>query len=321
MSDAQTPSATRRASVVIPTRGGRDRLHWPLDALRKQTVPVEVVVVVDGDVDGTEDLLRRYRDEGMETLRWHVFEENQGRSRALNHGFAMAEGDVLIRCDDDLEPAPDFVERHVAAHEGQEYSGAVGLTLNVYPDGPYAEAYGRPAARQHVDAALASPPETHWKHWAANCSITRAAHEVLGGYDEDYRRYGWEDVDMGYRVHSAGYPVRIHEELTTPHYGPALTTRARAVRALHSGAARELFEQKHGTEALGGPGRPGGAWGLAVRALAAVSTEPVVERVSRAVDAALPRVPHAVGRKLVALTVEAAGRSGVLHPARARTTF
>lgn len=311
------------ASVVIPTRGGRDRLHYPLDALRRQDrQDFEVIVVVDGDVDGTEEMLARRRAGGMTNLRSIVLPENRGRSVALNTGFSAARGEVLIRCDDDLEPAPDFVDGHVRAHRDEAGpAGVIGPMGNVFPDSAYAVAYGRPATERHVAAALALPPGEQWMHWAGNCSVTRRTHETVGPYDEDYRRYGWEDVDMGYRIHRAGGSVRIHPELETPHHVAATSTVSRAQRALHAGAARELFLTKHGAHALGPRSRPRGLWGLAVRGLAAVLTQPLLIALARSVDRLLPHVPPAVGYKLVSLLVESAGRAGTLHPARARGSF
>ncbi|WP_048679498.1 glycosyltransferase family 2 protein [Kocuria sp. HSID16901] len=315
-------TAEPAASVVIPTRGGRARLHFPLDALRNQTrSDFEVIVVIDGDIDDTLTLVQQYQADGFETLRVHRFEENQGRSRALNQGIEMARGRVIIRCDDDLEPRPDFVDRHIHAHRGRDLSAVVGLTTNIFPDGAYAQAYGRPANDAFIAEARRSSPDTHWKFWAANCSATRAAYQRVGGYDEAYRRYGWEDVDMGYRLAASGMSVRIDPSLTAKHHGPALTAEGRTLRSLHSGAAREIFVLTHGGEALGPPHKPGGPWGWAVRSLATVMTEPVARAVSRLVDRLLPVLPATLGRKLVALCVEAAGLSGIRHPGRARTTF
>ncbi|SQC37432.1 Undecaprenyl-phosphate 4-deoxy-4-formamido-L-arabinose transferase [Rothia kristinae] len=118
-----TADVAVRASVIIPTRGGRDRLHHPLDALQRQSIDdFEVIVVVDGDVDDTAGLLETYRREGMTRLRSIVFPENRGRSAALNAGFDAARGDILIRCDDDLEPGAEYVQRHLEAHPARTAS-------------------------------------------------------------------------------------------------------------------------------------------------------------------------------------------------------
>ena len=316
-------AAPVRASVIIPTRGGRDRLHHPLDALRRQSIEdFEVIVVVDGDVDDTAGLLETYRREGMTRLRSIVFPQNRGRSAALNAGFDAARGQILIRCDDDLEPGPEYVQRHLEAHPDPDgLSGVIGLYDNRYPETPYARVYGRPMNTRFRQDAEATPAGRQWRYWAGNCSVTRHVHDLVGGYDRDYRRYGWEDVDMGWRLAQAGADVRIEPGLLTPHHVAATTTASRARRALHSGAARELFLAKHGQEALGPQRRPAGLWGAAVRGLAAVLTETRLERIAGGVDRILPRIPEGLGRKLVALCVEAAGHAGERHPDRARRTF
>lgn len=320
----EAASSTRplAASVVVPSRAGRGRLPVLLEALAHQTrQDFEVLVAVDGDVDGTAAFLEEHRASTPYLLRAVVLSENRGRSAALNAGIAAARARILIRLDDDMEPAPDTVDRHIRAHGEQELSAVAGLTQDVLPDSAYARAYGRPQVRRFAQQALATTPQRQWRYWAGNCSATRAAHALVGGYDEDYRRYGWEDVDFGYRLHAAGVPLRLDGGFDVAHHAAAGSVLARAQRALHSGASRDVFVSKHGPGPLGEVHRPSGPWGLAVRAVAAVLTEPVLRWVAGGADRALPHLPVPVAGKLAALCVEAAGRSGALHPARARKTF
>ena len=142
-----------RTSIVVPTRGGRDRLPVLLDGLARQTdTDLEVLVVVDGDVDDTEELVARRTDLDVRAI---VFPENRGRSAALNAGFAAARGEILVRMDDDLDPEPSYVAGQVAAHAG-EPRGVVGLCRNVYPDTAYAEVYGAPMDLRSRAAAYAT---------------------------------------------------------------------------------------------------------------------------------------------------------------------
>lgn len=310
-------------SVIVPSRGGAFRLPVLLNALSQQNdQDFEVIVVVDGDIDGSAELLAGQEMRSLvPSLRVIDFGENRGRSAALNAGHDAAQGRVLIRCDDDLEPARDFIALHRAAHADGP-AGAIGLYRNVLPNTPYAHAYGRDADRRHSASALASPVDIQWRYWAGNVSVTRDTWELIGPYDEGYRRYGWEDVDYGYRLHRAGIPVRIHPELTTDHHVAATTTAIRARRALHSGAARERFLQKF-PEARplmeGTPGR--GPWNLAVRGLAAVSGENTYQRYGAVVDRLAKVLPTSVARKAIALGVEAAGRTGIQHPERIQGRF
>lgn len=311
------------ASVIVPTRGGAARLPVLLTALSRQDdQDFEVIVVIDGDTDGSEALLQQPSIVSLvPALRVIAFPDNRGRAAALNVGLEAARGDVLIRADDDLEPSHHYIALHRSGHRSGP-AGVIGLTRNILPDTPYASAYGRDADRRHLRDALSVPQDMQWRHWAGNVSITRQTWERIGGYDEDYRRYGWEDVDYGYRLHRAGIPVRIHPELTTDHHVAATTTAVRARRALHSGAAREKFLEKfpEARPLLGGaPGRD--PWSLAVRGLSAVAGEKTYQRYGAVVDRLSTVLPAPVARKAIALGVEAAGRTGIQHPERIRGRF
>ena len=325
MSDPQpTPTGpAKEAAVVVPSRGGAQRLPRLIRAFAAQqdAPPYEVHVVLDGDVDGSAAVLERLRaDHPSVDLSWTVFPENRGRAAALNAGTAATTGRIVVRCDDDLEPGPHYVRDHVRAHDGGD-GGAIGLPRNVLPSTAYQRVYGDAADLRHAQEAYALPADQVWRHWAGNVSLPRTLLEQLGGYDEAYRRYGWEDVDLGYRLHAAGYPVRFVRELETPHHAAAVTTYTKARRALHSGASRQQFIQAHGAAPLGGDRAPGGLWGLAVRGTGAITTETTLKPMAGAVDALADRLPKRLAEKLIALVVEGAAETGRAHPARATRRF
>lgn len=301
-----------RASIVVPTRGGATRLLHLLDALRLQTESSwEAIVVIDGDVDESAAVVDLAA--GDLPVRALVLPENRGRSAALNAGFAQARGEVLIRCDDDLRPGPDYVAAHLARHEGAS-CGVVGLYRNVFPPTPYARVYGAPRDERFRAEAYAAPADRRWRYWAGNVSVTRESYERVGGYDPAFRAYGWEDVDWGYRLHAAGVPVLLAPELETPHHVAATTTEGRVRRAFHAGAARRAFEAKHGSAALGAAPRARGAWGRIVDRTAARDGRAALEARARRADRALSRMPRWAAEKRVAWLVEAAGLSGQQRP-------
>lgn len=319
MSTTQAP----RLSVIVASYGGAQRLPHLLDALlhQNQAPSYEVCVVIDGDIDGSAAVIERWKECHPDfALAYQVFDTNQGRVAALNAAAAMACGEILIRADDDLQPTPDYLHLHSRAHEGSGPMGVIGLYRNQYPDTPYARAYAYRADHNFRDQAYRSDSTQRWRYWAGNVSIPRTVFWDVGGYDPDYRRYGWEDVDFGYRLHTRSIPVILAPELETTHNAAATTTRSRVLRALHAGAARAIFTAKHGDNALPVV-LPTGVWGVLVRGIAAVAGSKTFHAVTAVVDRILPVVPSAIGEKTVALLVESAGLAGSSHPERARETF
>ncbi|MDO4919672.1 glycosyltransferase family 2 protein [Kocuria sp.] len=313
---------TPRASVVVPTRGGAHRLPVLLAALERQRgADFEVVPVVDGDVDGSEAVIAAWSGRGVLTLRPVVLPENAGRAGALNAGLRHAAGDVLIRCDDDLDPGPDFVAGHVRRHDAAPGPvGVVGPCRNVLPDTAFARSYGNAAARRSLAAVRQTPPEDAWRLWGGNVSVSAGTARALGGYDERYRGYGWEDVDYGFRLHQAGIPVLVAPELIVDHLMGATTTLLRARRALHAGAARRRFGEFHGSAAAAAPSERS-AWRVLVGLTAKLVTEQTLRLVCPAVDAVSDHLPPWVAEKTVALLVEAADAAGTRHPRRAGAAF
>ena len=308
-----------KAAVIIPSRGGADILHYPLDALAAQTEKdFQVIVVLDGDIDNSEAVLDRYIAEGKLNLTKIVFEENRGRVAALNAGHRAADADILIRCDDDLEPAADYVEVQIRLH--RDYDGVIGTLKNVYPDTPYSQVYGNFRDARFKEGALSVAEEGRWLYWNGNSSISAEYFDHTGGYDPAYRLYGWEDVDMGKMVHDVGGRIIISDEVEVKHYAEATTTAVRALRALHSGSARTSFVRKHGDAAHPAP-NPTGLWGFLVKTLARFTTEKTIKALGDASDKILLKLPAKAAEKLVALQVEAASYAGIHYPERAQKVF
>lgn len=298
-------------SIVVPSRAGAERLPRLLDALRRQEgCNWEAVIVLDGDIDGSAQVVTDHAaDLPVRTV---TFPENRGRAAALNAGFDAAGGEVLVRMDDDVEPRADFAAQHALLHCGRRI-GIVGPCEDVFPDTAYARAYGRPAEARVRAESYATAPGEGWRLWSGNVSVTREVYDEVGPYDTDFREYGWEDVDWGYRLHLAGVPVIAAPEVEALHHNPAVSVSARAARAFDSGRSRRRFELKHGTDALGVLSEAratSSPWNAAVAAAASLAGRGALRPMTRAIDAALPRVPRAVGEKLAALLVEAAGRAG-----------
>lgn len=313
--------STYSAAVIIPTRGGAAKLHYPLTALEQQTEKdFQVIVVIDGDIDQSADVVQNYINRGILNLSMIVFQENRGRVAALNAGHRAAEADILIRCDDDIEMKPNYVATHLSYHKEKPNRAVMGLVHNLYPDTPHARVYGYFRDQKFREDAYSTPQSNHWKFWAANCSMPANLYSQIGGYDPRYRLYGFEDVDMGKMLKDVGAEFVLAHDLEVKHHIAATTTAGKARRALFSGAARNIFLEKHGLDSLPAV-EPNGLWGKAVKALAKISTETSVKYMGNIADAIVDKIPVRMGEKLISLIVESASYAGATHPYRAQKTF
>ena len=305
------------ATVVVASHRGALRLPPLLEALSRQDHdgPWEVVVVLDGALDDSAEVLAQWKD--RLPLRVLGFPEQRGVVAALNEGFAAARGRVLIRCDDDLTPAPNMVRGHVEHHRGRDDLGVSCAMRDVVPDTEYTRTYGAATGRRRLEQWYTRPPGLRWVDWSAHNSTTRAAWDRLDhGFDPRFV-YG-QDSELGYRLARSGVTIVVDPELEVEHRGAALSAANRVPRAYVAGASRALFERVHGTSHEVAEPAPTStrerAWSGAVRLVSWVLRDwSSYQRLGRAVEAWGPRLPRALGSRLVGLATESAARAGRLH--------
>lgn len=100
-------------SVIIPAFNSALFLPDALRSVLNQTYPhLEVVVVDDGSVDSTAELLAEWAAQDKR-VRW-VRQENQGLPSARNTGMRQASGELLAFLDADDVIMPEKLERQVA---------------------------------------------------------------------------------------------------------------------------------------------------------------------------------------------------------------
>ncbi len=193
-------------SVVVPTHERRDAVARLLEALAAQTADAasfEVVVVADGSTDGTVELVEGFAAPYALRAAW---QENAGRAAAANHAISLARAPLLVILDDDMVPAPGLLAAHLAAHDGRQTRFVMGPAPVRVPAGAHPFLRYMAATRNEHYARLAQPGHVfHVRElYSGNASVRRDVLLGVGGFDERYRTYGGEDVDLALRLQAAG---------------------------------------------------------------------------------------------------------------------
>ncbi|MBO5808675.1 MAG: glycosyltransferase family 2 protein [Bacteroidales bacterium] len=99
-------------SIVISLYNEEESLtelvRWIEDVMGREGYRYEIIMVDDGSVDGSWNLIKRLSAEN-ENIRGISFRRNYGKSAALFHGFNAAEGKVTITMDADLQDSPEEI--------------------------------------------------------------------------------------------------------------------------------------------------------------------------------------------------------------------
>jgi glucosyl-dolichyl phosphate glucuronosyltransferase len=101
-----------RFSIVIATYNRAAMLGDTLESLShlQPSGPWEVIVVDNNSPDHTRQVVEAAAPSFPVPLRY-VFEQEQGRSAALNGGFRVATGEIIVTTDDDVRVEPDWLDQ------------------------------------------------------------------------------------------------------------------------------------------------------------------------------------------------------------------
>lgn len=187
-----------RVTAVIPAYCDGARALATSRELRNQELPtgveLEIIVVDDGSPDNSSELLEE--EIGVQLVK---LSENQGRSAARNVGAKLSTGSVIVFMDSDCIPVTQsFIAAHLMALE----HGAVASTGHVIGRGDgfwdryQSEASARRERRHTLGLQGAGSSQ--------NLAVLKSAFISVGGFDEAFRRYGFEDRDLLLRLGAIG---------------------------------------------------------------------------------------------------------------------
>ncbi|TDB75480.1 glycosyltransferase [Micromonospora sp. KC723] len=236
---------SRRCSVVIPTYNRADLLAYTLESLTRQTLPAEefeVLIGDDGSTDHTASVVDRYRDR---LAIQHLFHEHDGfgAARARNAGIRRATGDICVMLDSGIMAHSGFLAAHLASHEsasgpvaviGYVYGfnlksdGANGIEQSIDPwdadttIGRFAAEQRHPDVRDEFylryDDDFADLPAPWVMYWTCNVSARTSQVREVGMFDENFRTWGGEDIDLAYRLHCDGARFVLSRQASAVHY-------------------------------------------------------------------------------------------------------
>ncbi len=99
-------------SVVVPLLNEQESLPeltaWIHRVLNAHQFSYEVILIDDGSRDGSWEMITELVQQNN-TVKGIKFRRNYGKSAALSEGFRVAQGDVVITMDADLQDSPDEV--------------------------------------------------------------------------------------------------------------------------------------------------------------------------------------------------------------------
>lgn len=218
-------ASTPYISVIIPTYNRLRLLPTVIEAWRivdRQTdFPYEIIFSDDGSEDGSVEFLEQIFDLPIRVLK----NDHGGASKARNAAIRSASGERLLIIGDDIFPAPDLLNVHanLAKRLGRNVATlgivdwASDLTVNhlmehITEIGNEQFSYNRLPDESFVD----------FRHfYTCNICVDRelvASQETI--FDGRFDQYGFEDIELGYRLSLLGMKIYYSTRAKGDHYHP-----------------------------------------------------------------------------------------------------
>lgn len=219
-----------KVAVIVPNWNGADSLGGCLDSLLAQSLKAHVIVVDNGSVDGSLELLEKY--DSVEVIR---HSENKGYAGGVNPGFKRA---MELGCEyaapfnNDAVADKDWLKHLVKELEDNPKAGIATCKLltadggHIDSTGDYYTVWGLPYPRGRGERVIdAYDKQRDIFAASGGASLYRVSMlEAIGLLDEDFFAY-YEDVDLSFRAQLAGWKVRYNPKSVAYHQISATSSR------------------------------------------------------------------------------------------------
>jgi GT2 family glycosyltransferase len=245
-------------SVIIPTFKRPDALGATLAAmLRVDYAPDDLEVIVVDDAGGDVATARVVGAFASEPVAPRLIAQAQaGAAAARNAGAAVARGDWLFFCDDDIVVRPDHIRMHLETHREhaaawvggkRTYSPETFAALSASPFGRYwLQVEDRWSANDGAAISAAGEDCVETAELASyDLSMPAVLFRELGGFDEDFPAGTLEDHDLSLRARAAGCSFVRNDAISVLHNDPTTTLEAACRREGRRAAAAIVLAKKH----------------------------------------------------------------------------
>lgn len=199
-------------SVIIPTYNRAHILRRTLRAYLEQTGDhriLEILVVDDGSIDNTQAVISSCQNEQIHVR--SLYQTNQGLAAARNHAVREAKGDLILFGDDDIIPAPEMTAEHVAWHD-RDADGNLGVLgfvpwLPEVKPTPFMKWSGLYGPQFNFGFFKSGLPLGFQFGYFCNTSVRTKFLLENGFFSEAFRTYGYEDLELSFRLMKKGYKL------------------------------------------------------------------------------------------------------------------
>ncbi len=189
----------KKIDIIIPSFNGKHLLEKNLpEVFRNSDFLNKVIVIDNGSTDGTIAWLEKTYPEIIIVKN----DTNLGFTKPVNQGVAQSSSEYIVLLNNDVRPAKDYLKNTLQYFEDEKVF-AVSFNENE-SSWPLVKWNGKIQFTRGEDKS-----GSRLTAWASGGSaiFKRKIWDKLGGFNEIYAPFYWEDIDIGFRAWKSGYKI------------------------------------------------------------------------------------------------------------------
>jgi GT2 family glycosyltransferase len=210
-------------SIIIPNYNGEVLLRKNLPKLftelnnYKEYIS-EVIVVDDASTDTSTSYLEEAEKE-FNNLKFVVNKNNLGFSSTVNKGVNQSSGEIIILLNTDVYPKKDFLKPLIKHFQDKKVFAVGCLDKSVEGEKNVLRGRGLGEWKKGFLVHRRGEIDKNNTLWVSGGSgvFRRSIWEELGGFNELYNPFYWEDIDLSYRALKSGYKVLFEPKSVVIH--------------------------------------------------------------------------------------------------------
>ncbi|MBH3390235.1 glycosyltransferase [Pseudomonas putida] len=234
-----------KVSIVILTYNRIDPLRRTLAGLSRQSYPsdlIEVIVTDDGSSEQTTDVIKEFSDHLDIKYVWHK-DVGFTASAARNNGVNVARNDLVILLDVDMFPSKHLVRNYAKWWKTLDRTVLIGPrkyidicntpVSTILHDTNLEDSFKEIVTNNTVAGKIQGKHSVDWRleifertnnlrtesvpfrtFASGNVAFSKKQFTQIGGFDERFNSWGFEDTELGYRFFNTGkYIVPVMDAL------------------------------------------------------------------------------------------------------------
>jgi len=221
-----------KITIVIPNYNGIDLLKDNINAVieaanfaKNQGYPTNICVIDDCSSDASTEFIKKH----FPFINLIVNEKNMGFAKTVNRAIKTINSDIAVILASDVKPTRKFLLPLIFPFEHDDSVFAVSAK-SINETGTFSEGRKQPCFRggflrfsqkKNMEPRPADYSRTLYFHTfyavGGQCAVNRTIFLKLGGFDELFYPFYWEDTDICFRAWALGYKILYKPESVVIH--------------------------------------------------------------------------------------------------------